>query len=187
MQLPLQISFKQMDHSPEIEAAIWEKADQLETFSDRITSCRVVVEPAGKHHQHGNQYEVRVDVTVPGGEIVATREPGEHKEYRDIDIAIRDAFDSVARQLEDLVRRQRGDVKTHVGMAHARVTKLFPAADYGYLETPDGREIYFHRNSVLNDGYDHLELGTEVAFAEEQGDEGPQASTVKLVGHHSHL
>ncbi len=184
MQLSLQISFRQMEHSPAIEATIREKAATLDTFSGRIMSCRVVVEPAGKHHLHGNQYEVRIDITLPGGELVVTREPGEHKEYKDIAIAIRDAFDSAGRQLEDYVRRQRGDVKSHARMAHARVSKLVPAGDYGFLATPEGREIYFHRNSVLADAFDRLVVGTEVAFAEEEGDRGPQASTVKLVGRH---
>jgi ribosome-associated translation inhibitor RaiA len=113
MQLPLQISFRQMEHSPEIEASVREKAAKLDTFASRITSCRVLVEPAGKHREHGNQYAVHIDITLPGGEVVATREPGDHQEYKDLAIAIRDAFDSSKRQLEDFVRRQRGDVKTH--------------------------------------------------------------------------
>jgi cold shock CspA family protein len=185
MQLPLQISFRQMEHSPALEAMIREKAARLDTFASRIMSCRVVVEPAGRHRIHGNQYNVRIDVTLPGGEVVATREPAEHEEYKDIAIALRDAFDSAARQLEDFVRRQRGDVKKlHARMAHARVSKLVPADDYGLLETAEGREIYFHRNSVLNDAFDRLEVGTEVAFSEEEGEQGPQASTVRLVGRH---
>jgi len=113
MQLPLQISFRHMEHTPGIEATIREKAAALDTFASRVMSCRVVVEPAGKHHLHGNQYQVHIDITVPGGEVVATHEPGRHKEYKDIQIAVRDAFDAAARQLEEYVRRQRGDVKTH--------------------------------------------------------------------------
>ena len=113
MQLPLQITFRRMEHLPAIEATIRKKAATLETFAGRITSCRVMVEPAGKHRLHGNQYQVHIDITLPGGEVVATHEPGNHKEYNDVAISIRDAFDAAARQLEDYVRRQRGDVKTH--------------------------------------------------------------------------
>ena len=184
MQLPLQISFREMDASPAIEATIRQKAERLDTFASHIMSCRVVVEHAGKHHVHGNQYNVRIDITLPGDEVVATREPAQHKEYKELAIAIRDAFDAAARQLEDYVRRQRGDVKSQSRLAHARVSKLVPAQDYGFLATRDGREIYFHRNSVLNDAFNRLEIGTEVAFAEEEGERGPQASTVRLVGRH---
>jgi len=150
-------------------------------------SCRVVVEPAGKHHQHGNLYEVRIDLTVPGEEIVVTREPSQHIEYRDIQVALRDAFDSARRQLEDYVRRQRRVVKAHETAPHARVSKFFPDEGYGFLQTPDGREIYFHRDSVLHDAFERLEIGTEVTFVEEEGKKGPQASTVRRVGRHHHL
>jgi cold shock CspA family protein len=73
-------------------------------------------------------------------------------------------------------------VKVHEPTPYARVSKLFLHEGYGFLETADGREIYFHSNSVLEPGFDHLQIGTEVRFAEEQGAEGPQASTVAVVG-----
>jgi cold shock CspA family protein len=176
-----------MEHSETIEALVREKAARLDTFADQIMSCRVVVEPAGKHHLHGNLYEVRIDLTVPDEEIAVTREPSEHTEYRDIHVALRDAFDTARRKLEDYVRRRRGAVKTLESAAHARVTRLFPREGYGFLETPDGREIYFHRHSVLHEGFDRLEVGMEVTFVEEEGKKGPQASTVKPVGRHHHL
>jgi cold shock CspA family protein/ribosome-associated translation inhibitor RaiA len=186
MQLPLQVSFRHMEHSDTIEALVREKAAKLDSFADHIMSCRVVVEPAGKHHEHGNLYEVRLDITVPGEDIGVTRESSEHTEYRDIQIALRDAFDSACRKLEDYVRRTRGFVKDLAAKPHARVRKLLPDEGYGFLETADGREIYFHRNSVLDGKFDRLEVGTEVAFVEEEGKKGPQASTVKIVGRHHH-
>ncbi len=99
MQLPLQVSFRHMEHSETIEALVRRKAAKLDSFAEHITSCRVVIEPAGKHHVHGNLYEVRIDLTVPREEIAVTREPSEHTEYRDIHIALRDAFDAARRQL----------------------------------------------------------------------------------------
>jgi cold shock CspA family protein/ribosome-associated translation inhibitor RaiA len=186
MQLPLQISFRHMEPSEAIEAIVREKASHLDTFAGDIMSCRVVVELSGKHHQHGNLYEVRIDLTVPGEEIVVTREPSQHTEYRDIQVALRDAFDSARRQLEDYVRCRRGAVKALETAPHARVSKLFPQEGYGFLETPDGREIYFHRHSVLHEAFDRLNVGAEVTFVEEAGKKGPQASTVKPVGRHGH-
>jgi len=111
MQLPLQVSFRHMKHSEEIEALIRQRAAKLDTFSDRIISCRVVVEPAAKHRQLGNLFAVRIDLSVPGEEIVVSREPSQHTEAKDIRVALRDAFDSARRQLEDYGRRQRGGAK----------------------------------------------------------------------------
>jgi cold shock CspA family protein len=176
-----------MEHSEMMEALVREKAAHLDTFADHIMGCRVVIEPAGKHHLHGNVYEVRIDMTVPGEEIAVTRESSEHTEYRDIHVALRDAFDAAGRKLEDYVRRRRGAIKALETAPHARVSKLFPGEGYGFLVTPDGREIYFHRHSVLHDGFERLQVGTEVSFIEEAGKKGPQASTVKLVGRHGHL
>ncbi len=187
MQLPLQVAFRHMERSESIEALVRSKAARLDNFADHIMSCRVVIEPSGKHHLYGNLYEVRIDVMVPGTEVVVTREPGQHSEYRDIRVALRDAFESARRQLEDYVRRRRGFVKTLENSPHARVLRLYPEDGYGFLETADGRQIYFHRHSVLHDGFDSLQVGTEVSFVEEAGNNGPQASTLKVVGRHHHV
>jgi len=187
MQLPLQITFRHMEHSDAIEAMVRDKAMRLDKFAGDIMSCRVVIEPLAKHRKHGNPYEVRIDLKLAGKEIAITREAAEHEEYKHLEVALRDAFDEARRQIEDYVRRRRGDVKHHEPLPHARVCRLFPEQGYGFLETPDGREIYFHRNAVLHGAFDRLEIGTEVAFVEEEGLKGPQASTVKLVGRHHHL
>jgi cold shock CspA family protein len=187
MKLPLQISFRHLPRSKEIEDTISEHAARLEEFCDRIMSCRVVVDLPHQHHHDGNLYQLRIDITVPGDELVVTREAGEHTAYRELRLAIDDAFNSAARLLEEYVRRQRKHVKTHQDSPHARVAKVFTEAGYGFLETPDGRDIYFHRNSLLGADFDRLEVGTEMTFVEEMGDKGPQASTVKPVGRHHHL
>jgi cold shock CspA family protein len=187
MKLPIQISFSHLPRSKEIEDTICARAAKLDEFCDSIMSCRVVVGVPHRHHGDGNLYQVRIDLTVPGEELVVNREPSEHTAYRDLQLAIDDAFNSAARLLEEYVRRKRRDVKTHQPLPHAKVTKVFPQASYGFLQTPDGREIYFHRSSLLDADFDRLDLGTEVTFVEQAGDKGPQASTVKLVGRHHHL
>ena len=185
MKLPLQISFRNILHSPEIENAIFEHAERLDEFSERIMSCRVVVDVPHRHHEQGNLYQVRIDITLPGGEVVVNREPPQHDAYKDVRVATRDAFDAAVRQLEDYVRKQRVDVKKHEPAPHARIARVFPQQDYGFLRTPEGREVYFHRNSVIDADFDRLQPDAEVTFVEEQGDKGPQASTVKLVGRHA--
>lgn len=179
MQLPLQITVRNVALSEVAEGDILEKTAMLDEYYNRIISCHVIVDAPHRHHHKGLLYDVRIDLTVPGAELVIKREPNE-----DIYVAIRDAFDAARRQLEDFARRQRGDVKTHETYPHGRVTQLFPEEGYGFLETPDGREIYFHRNSVLHGGFKKLAIGSEVRFAEEEGEKGPQASTVALVGKH---
>jgi ribosomal subunit interface protein len=177
MEVPVQIVVRNASISDVAKDNIRSKAEKLSSFYSPIIKCRVVVEAPHRHKQKGLLYNVRIDITVPGGELVVKREPNE-----DVYVAIRDAFDAARRQLQAYARRQRRDVKVHEKVPHARVVKLFPEEDYGFLEAPDGLEIYFHRNSVLNSGFDRLQIGIEVRYVQEQGEKGPQASTVSLIG-----
>ncbi len=186
MTVPLQITFRNIPPTEAIEANIREKAAKLDQFYDRVTNCRVVVAVPHRRHHKGKLYQLRVDIKVPGWEVVINREPTKHSTHEDVYVSIQQAFDAARRQLQDYARRQRGEVKGHEGVPIARVSKLFADEGYGFLETADGREIYFHRNSVLDGHFEHMEVGTEVHFAEEDGEKGPQASTVRPVGkHHS--
>ncbi len=184
MQKPLKIIFRHMDSSPALEAAVRERAAKLEKFCDEIIGCQVMIEAPHQHHHQGNLYHFRIDLTVPGKEIVVKRSPDDQHAHEDAFVALRDAFDSVRRQLEDYVRIRRGKVKTHDVPAHGRVSCLMPEQDYGRLATPDGREIYFHRNSLIDAEFDDLAIGTELRFVEETGERGPQASSVFVIGKH---
>ncbi|MCK5479630.1 MAG: HPF/RaiA family ribosome-associated protein [Gammaproteobacteria bacterium] len=185
MQIPLQITFRDMEPSAAVEASIREKTAKLDQFYDQIMSCRVTVETPHAHQHKGKLFQVHIDLTVPEGELLVTHEH-HHKDpaHEDIYVAIRDAFDAMKRQLEDYARKRRGKVKKHETPAHGRVVSLNPEEDYGRIETMDERVIYFHRNSVLDNAFDKLEAGSEVRFVEEMGERGPQASTVTLVGKH---
>jgi ribosomal subunit interface protein len=108
MQSPLQITTRDIPHSEALDDHIRQKAAKLETFYPHITGCRVVVEIPHKHKQQGRKFNVRLDITVPGGELVVNREAD-----GDVYVALRDAFDAAKRQVEDYGRRQRGDIKTH--------------------------------------------------------------------------
>lgn len=184
MQIPLEITFRHMEPSPAVEARLREKAQRLERFHDHIISCRVVVEAPHGHHHQGKLYRISLDIKVSGGEIAITRHHPKDHAHEDVYVAIRDAFDAAIRRIEDRLRVERGHVKAHETPPHGRVTVLVPEEDYGRIETPDGRLVYFHRNSVLDGGYDGLEIGSEVRFTGEDGEEGPQASSVRPVGKH---
>lgn len=183
MLIPVQITFRGVDPSPTLEAKIREQAEKLESFFDPITSCRVVVE-ARHHHRKGNLYHVRVDVTVPDAEIVASRDPKEHHAHEDAYVAARDAFHAVQRRLEDYARQRRGQIKHHHVPTHGRIREIIPAANYGVIESSDGREIRFERGSVIEGKFDGLEAGDEVRFVEVEGAEIPTASTVHPIGKH---
>ena len=184
MQQPLQITFRGIPQSDSIKAAIEEKAKKLDQFYEKIMACRVMVEAPHSHHQHGRLYHIRIDITVPGGELVANRSPDKHQAHEDIYVAIRDAFDAAKRQLQSYNRRQKGKVKFHESPPHGHVTQLEPDQEYGRIETSDGRDIYFHRNSLVRGDFEKLEVGSEVRYVEEAGEDGPQASTVHVVGKH---
>lgn len=184
MELPLQITFRNMQRSDVVEAKIRSRAEKLEKYCDSIIRCHVAVEAPHHHHAAGNQFLVLVEVTVPGERLVAHREPDAHHAYTDVYVAIRDAFDTMRRQLEDYVRRRRGQVKAHETPPHGRVVELNPEENYGRIETPEGRLVYFHRHSVIGADFDALEVGTEVRFDEEMGERGAQASTLHVIGKH---
>ncbi len=181
---PIQVSFRGMASSKAIASKIHQRADRLDRFHPDIVSCRVMFEQLHHRHLHGNLFHVRVDVGVPGGELVVGHERHDHRQYADPWVAVRDAFDRMDRQLEDFARKQGNRAKSHVVPQHGTVTRVSP--DHGFIQTADGREIYFHRNSVVGEGFEGLEDGASVRFDlyEGEGVEGPQASTVRPIGKH---
>lgn len=186
MQTPLQITFEGMPPSDFARARVEREAERLERFFGRMTSCRVVVEAPDRHKNKGGLFGVRIHITLPGErEIAVARHPAQHHAHEDVYVAIRDAFAAARRQLQDEARRMRGKVKHFEGLPEGEIAELFPEEGYGFIRTADGREIYFHRNSVLAKPFEDLKVGTKVAFFEERGDEGPQASTVHVRSHSS--
>jgi cold shock CspA family protein/ribosome-associated translation inhibitor RaiA len=183
MQVPLQIVFEGLDSSEALESLIRSEAEKLERIFDRITAARVVVEAPHRKNQASKIYEVRIHLTLPGGrDVVVDRDPGRSHAHDEAAIAVRDAFKAAARQLQDKVKVLRGYVKAHETPPHGRVLRI--DEDHGFIAAADGRELYFHRNAVLNDGFAKLEVGAEVRFDESIGVKGPQASTVRPVGKH---
>ena len=169
-----------MPHSEALEAKIRDRAVKLEEFYARITSCRVTVEELRKHHQQGRHFQVKVDVRVPGRELVANL-----AHHEDVYVALRDAFDSVKRQLEETLRLKRGDIKVHEVALHGKVARLSPQEGIGFIVTSDGREFYFSRDNVVHPAFEDLVVGSEVQFIEEAAEEGPQAKRVSVGKHHA--
>jgi cold shock CspA family protein len=185
MQTPLQVDFQGVPKTPQVKDAIEKHVAQLEQRYGRVTSCRVSLRAPGGHHQNGGLYEVNIQLSLPNGREVNVGRTAPADERRaDLTFAINDAFKRARRRLQDNVRRLQGAVKQHDGPPAATVVRLDPSGEYGFFETGDGREIYFHCNSVLDAGFSRLAIGSRVSFMEEPGEKGPQASTVRLLGKH---
>jgi cold shock CspA family protein len=185
MQVPLDITFENSEPSEAIRSDVEKHAKRLEKFHDRITSCNVAVIAPQTRHRKGGLFKIDIRISMPEHkDILVTKTHDDAPEHEHVAVAIKDAFDTAQRQLEDAVREMRGQVKPHESEDHGVVSKFVAGDDYGFIETSDGREIYFHRNSVLDNAFDRLTVGSEVRFVEEIGQKGPQASTVRLVGKH---
>lgn len=178
MQVPLQITYRDMQRSDALDARIRDKAAKLEEFHPHIVSCHVVVEERHRHHQQGKPFTVSIDLRVPGHEVVVNRD-----HHEDVYVSLRDAFDAAGRKLEELARLQRGDVKTHELSQRGTVARLFTDEGYGFIETPDGREFYFSRENVVDPAFDQLVAGARVQFIEELAGEGRQAKRVSVGKH----
>lgn len=178
MQTAPQITFHGLEPSDALRELIEERMTMLERQHPRVTTCRVTVERPHHRHVKGDHWQVKVLVAVPGDEIVITREREIGERHTDPSAAVRDAFDAARRRLQDHARKVSGRTKHHEEPPYGHVLAM--GADHGFLETDDGRQLYFHENAVLDGQFETLAVGAVVSFVEEDGVEGPQASTVRL-------
>lgn len=176
------ITIRDLPNSPSLEDHIRKKADKLNQFYQRINSCRIVITMPQKHKHNGKLFCVRIDLTVPGKEIVVNR-----KKDEDIYVAVRDAFHAVERQLETYARKQRGDVKTHENSTKGVIARMFHEEGYGFIRGNDGNEYYFSDASiVVPNNFLQLKVDDAVEFIGLPGNDGLQASRV-IREKHNHL
>jgi len=198
MLLPVQVTFRNIENPKGLESYARAEAAKLERFFNRIGSCRVMIERPQKAAS-SKLYHVRIDLEVPNEELIVKHTPTLHGTQQDLKEAkskkeaesvlvhkepkraIHEAFEEMGRQLQDYVRRLGGAVKAKQGMEEGIVKEIFPDRGYGFLETQDGRSIYFNQASVLDGRFARLRAGTKAAFDEEMGEKGPQASTVRIL------
>jgi ribosome-associated translation inhibitor RaiA len=130
MKRPVQITFRNLEPSPIVEEWVRAETGKLETFYNHIMSCRVALEIPHRHHRKGKQCHVRIDLTLPGKELVIKREPtassrsrgsravlagkvAKIEPHHDLRLVIHDAFKAAGRRVQDFARLHRGDVKNH--------------------------------------------------------------------------
>lgn len=187
MDAPLEIRFHNLDPSAAMETAIRERVEKLDRLYPRLTRCLVSVEAPHRQHRKGNQYEVHIDLWVPGAHLAVTREPHRPRDrYANPDVytAMRDAFDVAERQLLDYKRQINGEVKVHNDFFHGQVVSIHPDRDHGFILTNTGTQLYFHRNSVMEGDMEDLSPGQAVHYVESAGDTGPTAAKVWPTAEH---
>ncbi len=184
MAMQVEMTFRGMEGTEALRADIHTHADKLQQFAPEIIHCTVVLEPAEHRHHKGNRFVARIRLTLPGGELDVGHTPSGDRSHEDAYVAIRDAFKAMRRKLQDFHRKQQRQVKHHEPAPQGRVRYVDQKAGYGVIETPDGREIHFHRNSVVDAAFEKVAAGDAVRFTETPGEDGPWASSVHLLTHH---
>ncbi|MDX2229114.1 MAG: HPF/RaiA family ribosome-associated protein [Leptolyngbyaceae cyanobacterium bins.349] len=186
MKVGLEVTYRDVERSDAIDTLIQEKLAKLERLCSYINSCHIAIEKVHDRPSHGSPYRVRIDLTLPPNhELVADSNPGDTNQHVALDTVIRDAFSKMERQLKAQTRQQREAEKAQINTdpqdTTALVTKIFREQGYGFIKALDGEDIYFHRNSVIHDDFDRLEVGTGVRYVATMGEQGPQATTVQIV------
>ena len=183
MEKPFEINYEGFTPSEAQRVLFQQKIEELENKFGRIIAGRISVKAPSEHHRTGRAYEITIRLRLPAGkEVDVSKVRHADERHAKFQYAVNDAFKRAHRQLQDHARKLEGLVKAHEPPPVGVVTKLF--ADHGFLETAEGLEIYFHMNSVLGGSFASLEAGSKVTFHEEQGEQGPQASTVKPLEKH---
>jgi ribosome-associated translation inhibitor RaiA len=109
--IPVQITFRHMESSTAVETRVRELATHLGVFSDRITSCRVVVDSPHRHHHQGKVFNVKVQLMLPGEDVVVDMERPQRDGHEDVYVVLRDAFDAAKRQLQARMSSLRNEEK----------------------------------------------------------------------------
>lgn len=184
MQMPIEISYKNVKKTPELDALIHRKVAKLEKLCNYLISCRVAIELPQKYPDTANPYQIRIDLKFPPAhEIIAKQTASEGDMHDPLEVVITKTFRAAERQLKDMTKRQHGEVKRHPqSQVMGFIEQLYPDRGYGFIKTVDTQDdIYFHQNSVLHHHFEKLAIGTGVRFAAEVGEKGLQASTVEIV------
>lgn len=188
----VQVTFRNMTAIEDVRKEIETRVQKLETYCKPILSCRVTIEAPANHHRKGEPFHVRIDAALADGRVdvkyaESSYPAGVRKgkettsEHNLLMYTIREAFDATRRQLQDHTHKRRSEIKTHEPDVIATVRQIFQSKEYGYLETADGREIYFHANCVTGSKFEKMKPGEKVHFVETEGMKGAQASSVRIV------
>jgi ribosome-associated translation inhibitor RaiA/cold shock CspA family protein len=188
MQVPLELSFHNVEHAQWVEDDIRARVAELESLYGRLVSCRVRVEQRADNQRGTIPPVVRIELGIPGhNDIVVSHEP-EHLQRKfqrpDLHNAVHEAFRIAERRLRDLkeVRERRTKDPHHdsENQSLGQIAETTPESDHGFLLTKEGGLLYFHRNALLSGDFDTLSRGDDVYYIEDIGDTGPIATKVRV-------
>ncbi|SHO64641.1 Ribosome-associated translation inhibitor RaiA [Pseudoxanthobacter soli DSM 19599] len=186
MDVPLKLTFRNLESSESVETRVRERAARLDRFHPRIIALRVSIEVPHRSPGSGKTaLAITVEAEVPGRTLVAKASEDMRETRGDRLALIGRAFDAIQRRLEEDWKMKRGAVKVHeAAIETGRVVRLFPQESYGFVEIGGGGDLYFSRGSVANDAFDDLAEGMMVAVTRAMGEGpmGPQASSVRRLG-----
>ena len=183
MEMPLELTFTNMDGSDALKTLVQEKAARLDRIFDHITSCHVYIKALQKRHIKGNLYGAHIGLRVPGSELFVNSGKDDEPSHEHVEVAIRDAFRMMERRLEAWKQKATNDVKTHEGPRQGKIAEINHDEGYGQIIATDNRLIYFHKNSVVGGSFDDLQQRdtVELVVQSDESEIGPQASTVRPI------
>lgn len=180
-QVPLELAFHNLDRAEWAEDDVRKRVAKLARLHDRLNAVRVRIELDGRQNRAGNVFTVHIELSVPGRDLVVSREPRRtQRRYRNptLQTAIADAFDAAERQLVTRKRQVNEEVRYDEPGVKGEVSQIFPERDHGFLLTNTGSQLYFHRDSA-DGSFDLLRRGDSVHYVETVGDTGPVATRVR--------
>lgn len=186
MQNPPEISFRGVDHTQEIDDEIRSNLGRLERVCDHVITCRLAIEKIQRDQARGNPYRVRLVVSVPPGHQIVIVRGQKHpsESHQPLTVIIHHVFETASKRLRKLSELQNRQVKRHLEQeVNGVVDKINLQDGYGFIRSEDNSQVYFHRNAVLHNKFDRLHKGDGVHFLAELGDQGPQATTVRVIEH----
>lgn len=182
MQVETEIAYLGITKREDLDELIREKVRHLERINGTLIGCRVTLDKPHHHQRKGTGCRVQVDMTLPPRrELVVSEQIESSADNHDEHLVpmIHRAFEKAERRLQKTTQKQRGEAKQHpTSEANGFVHELFE--DHGFLRGHEDQTVYFHKNSVVGGGFERLKVGSAVRFTEEEGHQGPQASTVHI-------
>ena len=183
MQIDPIIAYRNIDHSPAVEALVRRRIEMLERRDDRITGCDVTLEAPQKKQRHGSVYKVRLNLHMPGPDLSISREVAQGSAQDDLMLAVNRAFSAAETALKKRKKTLAGiEVKHHPPVLHGQIAELEPELGHGWIRADDGRMVYFQRDSLTGNDWDKIAVGDEIEFSLMEGEKGSFAVNVTLRG-----